>query len=99
MRVHPHSDDRQLQYIVAHRMCLLFYFQELRYPYNDIRHDSVKSNEILKMHKEELNRKTIEWNKFKDTKRVIRSGKLKDKQYNGHQKVNNRTNIDLQNTT
>jgi len=39
------------------------------------------------MQKEELNRKTIESNKFKDNKWVIYSRNLKDRQCNGHQKT------------
>jgi len=37
--------------------------------------------------------------KVEDTKRVIRSRKLKDRQYNGQKKKDNRTNNNLQNTT
>jgi hypothetical protein len=48
---------------------------------------SVKSNEKLKMQKEELTRQTFESNKFKDTKWVIKSRNLKERQYNGHQKT------------
>jgi len=37
--------------------------------------------------------------KIEDTKEVIRIRKSKDRQYNGQQKKNKRTNNDLQNTS
>ena len=37
--------------------------------------------------------------KFEDTKDVIRSRKLKDRQHNGRKKKDERTNNDLQNIT
>ena len=37
--------------------------------------------------------------KFEDTKRVIKSRKSKDRQYNGQNKYSKMTNNDLQNTT
>ena len=54
---------------------------------------------VVKMQKEQLNRKTIEQNKFTDTNRVIRSRNLKDRQYNDQHRAKKRTNNDLQNTT
>jgi hypothetical protein len=39
------------------------------------------------------------WEKFEDTKGVIRSHKSKDRQHNGQKKKNQRTNNDLQNIT
>ena len=39
------------------------------------------------MQKKELNRKTIESNKFKDTTWVIKSLNVKERKYNGHQKT------------
>jgi hypothetical protein len=58
--IYPHSNDRHLQYIVAHRMRQALYAKEKRYPCNYIRHHPVKSNGKLKMQREELNSKTIE---------------------------------------
>jgi len=42
--IDPHSNDRHLQFVVAHRMCLVFHFHGLLYPYKDIRYYSVKKN-------------------------------------------------------
>ena len=39
------------------------------------------------MQKKELNRKTIESNKLKHTKWVIKSRNMKERQCNGHQKT------------
>ena len=87
IRLYSHSNDHDLQYTVHHIMCLIFYCQELLHSCNCIRHHSVKSNEKLKMQKKELYRKTIESNKLKDTKWVIKSRNLKERKYNGHQKT------------
>ena len=52
-----------------------------------MRHHSVKSNDKLKIQKKELNRQTIESNKFKDIKWVIKTRNMKERQCNGHQKT------------
>jgi hypothetical protein len=56
--IYPQSNDRHLQYIVAHIMRQVLYAKEIRYPYNYIGHNPVKGK--LKMQKEELYSQTIE---------------------------------------
>jgi hypothetical protein len=59
LRMHPYSNDRHFQYIVAHRMCLAFPFHRLLNPKKDICYNGVKRIENMKMKKDEVNQKLL----------------------------------------
>jgi len=63
-----------------------------------VKRKNKKANNHLQNTTEKTKIKPIEGT-FVDTKRVIRSRKSKDGYYNGQNKMDNRTNNDLQNIT